>query len=314
MSEIIATPVVSVIVNVYNGSKTLRETLDSIASQTYNDYEVIFWDDCSRDNSKSIIGEYPQLNIKYFKTPGDNSAGLGQARQMALNVAAGEWVAFVDQDDLWTPDKLELQMEIAKRQHDAGYIYGRTVRFFPDGKEVEYDHRHEYSMLPEGDVFHGLFYDSCYVAISSVLFRNSAIKEFPPVPDYIMTSPDYYLYLCLASKFKVYAVQKVICRYRMHGGNMSHVYGQKMQKEILHLIDDWKEHIDSRLAKRRRRVHSTLLALQMMRDKQTLISGMVKMMFEGSFLYLFSRPFARSFRNIRRLVWTPIWKKETANV
>ena len=104
-------PLVSVIMNVRNGASTLREALDSVMAQTFSDWEVIVWDDCSTDCSAKIVAGFPDSRIRYFLSPGDTS--LGEARDDAIRQASGEWLAFLDQDDIWMPRKLELQMAVA---------------------------------------------------------------------------------------------------------------------------------------------------------------------------------------------------------
>lgn len=307
-------PRVSIIINVYNGAHTLRETLDSVISQTYDDWELIFWDDCSTDGSDRILDEYPDERIRYHRSSGDKASGLGPARRLAMQEAVGEWIAFVDQDDIWLPDKLELQMALADEQPDAGFIYGRTVTFLPGGRERDYDHRHEFRPLPEGDIFERLFIDSCFVAISSAIFRRAAVEAIDPIPDYILVSPDYYLYLELARRYPVRAVQCPICRYRIHGGNMSHYSGRRMQNEILQLLEHWEDCLEPRLATWRQQVHSTVLSLHEMRGRETFFQGLKTLLMRGSFLYLASRPFARAFRTIRRKIHQPYWQRENSRL
>ena len=128
--------------------------------------------------------------------------------------ASGEWLAFLDQDDIWLPGKLEKQMALA--DDGVALIYGRTVRFYPGGLERDYDQRHEFEFLPEGDIFNQLFTDSCFIAMSSAVFRRAAVRSMGGIPDGIQIIPDYWLYVAVARRYRVRAVQEVVCRYRMH--------------------------------------------------------------------------------------------------
>ena len=105
-------PLVSVIMNVRNGASTLREALDSVMAQTFTDWELIVWDDRSTDDSAQIVARYSDPRIRYFLSPEETS--LGKARDTAIRQARGEWLAFLDQDDLWMPRKLEMQMALAE--------------------------------------------------------------------------------------------------------------------------------------------------------------------------------------------------------
>src|SRR5271166_4922419 len=144
---------VSVIMNVRNGAPTLREALDSVIAQTFTDWELILWDDCSTDDSATIVAQYSDPRISYFLSP--ELTSLGKARNHAIRRAKGEWIAFLDQDDLWLPRKLEMQMALA--DETTGLIYGRTVRFYPNGLERDYDQTHEFEPLPQGEIFMQLF-------------------------------------------------------------------------------------------------------------------------------------------------------------
>jgi glycosyltransferase involved in cell wall biosynthesis len=300
-------PRVSVIINVYNGEATLRETIDSVLNQSCTDWELIVWDDCSTDGSVAIVRDYGESRIKHFVS--DRNRGLGPSRFAALEHASGQWFAFVDQDDVWTKEKLALQLARAEADPEAGFVYGRAVKFFQNGKRVDYDHRHEYGPLPEGDIFESLFVDSCFIAISTVLFSRRAFEAVPPLPGYISACPDYFLFLAIARKYRVAAVQEPICHYRIHAGNMSHSHGQRMQHEILRLIDDWSHALSPKLTAKRRRVHSTVLAVHQMRSPRTFFAGVHTLLKAGGVLYLLSRPFVRAYRGIRRRLVTPYWQR-----
>ena len=102
-------PKVSVVMNCFNSERYLREAIDSVFAQTYSDWEIVFWDNASTDNSARIAKSYgPRL--KYYR--GDENVSLGEARNYALGKARGEYIAFLDCDDLWAPDKLQKQIPL----------------------------------------------------------------------------------------------------------------------------------------------------------------------------------------------------------
>ena len=209
-------PLVSIIMNIRNGAAFLREAMDSVVAQTFGDWELIMWDDCSTDDSAAIVAEYEDPRVRYFLSPEETP--LGKARDNAIRQATGEWLAFLDQDDLWTPAKLEKQMALSDAA--AGIIYGRAVLFWPGGRKRDYDQAHEFSRLPEGDIFSELFRSACFIAMSSAVLRRSAVEEIGGIPEYIEMAPDYYLYIAIARRYPARAVQEVVCWYRMHGGNL----------------------------------------------------------------------------------------------
>ena len=104
------TPLVSIIMNCYNGETYIREELDSVLAQTYQNWEVIFWDNQSTDQSANIFKIYDDERLKYFYAP--KHTLLYEARNYAIEKAAGEFFAFLDVDDWWIPEKLELQIPL----------------------------------------------------------------------------------------------------------------------------------------------------------------------------------------------------------
>ena len=99
---------VSIIMPNYNGAKYLQETLNSVLAQSYTNWELLFVDDCSTDNSLEIVQAIQDERIRILKN--ENNSGAAKSRNYALCEAKGKWIAFLDSDDLWTPEKLEKQI------------------------------------------------------------------------------------------------------------------------------------------------------------------------------------------------------------
>ena len=251
----------------------------------------------------NIVGEYHDQRIRYFLSPADTP--LGEARNRAIRQATGEWLAFLDQDDIWLPRKLQQQMALADDR--TGIIYGRAIQFYPGGKQRDYDYAHEFQPLPEGDIFSQLFTEACFIAMSSAMLRRSAVEEVGPIPKAIQSVPDYYLYVAVARRYPARAVQGAVCRYRMHAGSMSQSNRQRLQQEPLLIIEQWADCLDPRLVAYRRMTYSTALALEEMRSLKTAGSGLVRMLKQGSALWLMSRPLVRAWRGVRRRLRRPYW-------
>ncbi len=298
-------PSVSVIMNVRNGAGTLREAMESVLRQSFHDWELIVWDDRSTDESAQIVAGYKDRRIRYFLSPEDTS--LGKARGDAIRQAAGAWLAFLDQDDIWLPRKLEQQMALA--DDTTGLIYGRTVRFYPSGLERDYDQTHEFTLLPEGDIFNQLFTDSCFIAMSSAVFRRAAVEAIGGIPDAIQIVPDYWLYVAVARRYRVRAVQEVVCRYRMHSANMSQLIALQMNQEVLWLIDQWADHLNPQAVALCRQRYFTAIALEEMRRPATAARGVARLFTQGSVASQLARPFMFAFHIIRRNVRRPYWRK-----
>ena len=299
---------VSVIVNTYNGSETVSETINSIVAQGFTDIEIIIWDDCSTDNTVQVIKSFKDPRICVYQS--DKNMGLGASRKAALRKAKGEWVAYLDQDDLWSPTHLAKVIK-KSQEGDFSFIYARTVRFFENGDHIEYDHRHEYSDLPEGDIFLELFKESCSIAIGSAVFKRSELLAIDDVPEQISACPDYYFYLRLAHQKSVGAVQDVGCFYRMFDGNMTIRWGVVMQDEILWLLDQWQKYLPESLLRKRRKIHQSFKAYCLWRQEKKPKAALCTLLKHGSLLYFLSRPFAQSLRKLKRLFVLPKWRRDT---
>ena len=115
---------ISVIIPVYNVAPYLRECLDSVLAQTFTDWELLVVDDGSNDSTEDILKEYLErddsLRIRYIKK--EQNSGASDTRNVGVNAAQTEWIAFLDSDDLWAPDKLEKQLALMKEK-DCGVVY-----------------------------------------------------------------------------------------------------------------------------------------------------------------------------------------------
>jgi len=291
--------------NVRNGAPTLREAIDSVLAQRFADWELLVWDDRSTDASAAIVSAYKDARIRYLLSPHDTP--LGRARGDAMEHARGEWLAFLDQDDLWLPNKLQKQMALA--DEGVGLIYGRTIRFYPSGRQRDYDQAHEYALLPEGDIFTQLFTKSCFIAMSSAVFRRAAIAAAGGIPEEVRIIPDYYLYVAVARQYSARAVQQPVCRYRMHSGSMSQVTALEMHKEALWLIDKWASCLDAPTVALCRRRHLTAIAIEEMRSPQTFLRGIRRIIREGSPGSQLARPFLFLAHIVRRNLRPPYWRR-----
>ena len=97
-------PLISIIMNCFNGEEFLKDSIDSVISQTYQNWELIFYDNCSKDNSKKIFDSFNSKKFKYFKSK--RKLKLYEARNLAFKKAKGKYISFIDVDDIWLKTKL----------------------------------------------------------------------------------------------------------------------------------------------------------------------------------------------------------------
>lgn len=206
-------PNISVVIATYNGAAYLRKQLDSIAAQTFPVHEVIIQDDCSDDETAAIIQSYSlKLPIKFFKNP----KNLGYIRnfESALAKAEGEFIALCDQDDLWTPEKLELLMG---KIGTKSLVYANSALIDSDGnpmgKTLSEKLRNRFIEAPSPLCF---VYDNC-ISAHAILFRRSLLKHLFPFPEHLYF--DAWIAACAASQEGIGYVNESLVGYRQHASN-----------------------------------------------------------------------------------------------
>lgn len=206
-------PVVSVIMNCLNCSKYLGEALDSVFSQTYKDWEIIFWDNASTDNSAKIAKSYGE-KVKYFRS--EKTYPLGKARNLTIEKAAGEYLAFLDCDDIWLPKKLEKQVPIFKKDPKVGLVFTDAVYFNKKGKVFQLYGKKK---PPEGYVFRQLL-KKYFLCLSAAIIRKETLSGLNEWFDcrfnYI---EDADLFLRIAHGWKLAYINDILSKYRMHEGS-----------------------------------------------------------------------------------------------
>src|SRR5712692_3360085 len=131
-------PLVSVVVPLYNGGTYIESTLKSILSQSYDHYEILVVDDGSTDNGlakvSTLMENFPG-QIRLLNHPDRGNHGIAASRNLAIRNARGTYVAFVDQDDMWVPEKLERQVEALQRFPEAAFVYAKSAFIDQQGAE-----------------------------------------------------------------------------------------------------------------------------------------------------------------------------------
>ncbi len=296
-------PRISVIINVYNGSTFLREAIDSVLVQSFDGWELILWDDGSTDDSAAICASYVDPRVRVVAKA--QNGGLGTARNEAMALAEGEWIAFLDQDDVWLPDKLAAQVAAIDQDRSGrlGLVYGRTTRFDAIGKLRPFDTWFGSGRLPEGDILAELLAKPSFIAFSSAMFRADVLRSLGPIPTRIQFCPDYYLTVVVARHYAAACVQTTCCRYRVHGASMSHVYKRVIHEEAISVVETIALPTQARLVRRRRKVHETWIGIEQMRTGDGW-SGLARILRRGSMSYLALRPlvlFGRSLQERARV-------------
>jgi glycosyltransferase involved in cell wall biosynthesis len=219
-------PLVSVVMNCYNSSEFLKEAIESVINQTYSNWELIFWDNQSNDESAEIFKSYEDKRLRYFYAPLHTC--LGEARNLAAKNARGEWIGFLDCDDIWITDKLTKQVELITESNDANLalIYGKVVNFSTNGLSY---HILTKDLLPDGEIFGELAKDN-FIPVSSAVVRTEHYWSVGGINSQFRQAEDYDLFIKISSRYKVKAVNQVVSKYRIHENNLS-----ALQKDLSYI-------------------------------------------------------------------------------
>lgn len=206
-------PLVSVIINCYNGELYLKEAIDSVFTQTHTNWEIIFWDNCSSDQSAEIAKSYGE-KVRYFHA--EKTTPLGEARNLALKEAQGDFIALLDSDDVWLPKKLSQQLE-SIIANDAAVCFSGVTEIDETGKILRVINPEKKS----GYLLEELLYQFD-IYLSSIMFRREAlIKESISFDTNLVCSEEYNILMRLATKNKFAVVKESLSKWRVHGTSLT---------------------------------------------------------------------------------------------
>lgn len=282
-------PLFSILMNVCNGRPYLPAALQSALAQSFTDWELIFYDDASDDGSADVLQQFPDGRIRYLRT--ERRICLAEAREKALLEAKGDWIAILDQDDLWHPEKLRRQADCiaADKAGRLGLVYTRAVAFSDDGRRWEADPWHRPGRLPHGAIATDLFATGVFIVMSSVAFRRDLALRTLPFPRDLPDITDVYLYGELMARFEAAAVQEYCTWYRHHPGSTTAMRRKRMCEQIISHLERNRARMPASLFRRRVAVHETLIAWEELRVGE-IARGARRLLGAGSLLYCVSRP------------------------
>lgn len=201
---------VSVIIPVYNCGDYIKETIDSVLNQTYSNFEVIIVDDCSTDNTSSVIKSFNSNKIKYFRL--DINSGAAIARNNAIHYSTGTYLAFLDADDLWDKYKLEKQINFMIKNN---YTCTSTLyqKIDSNSKKINWISKHFFKRDYE------LLLKRC-PGNSTVIYNCSKLGKIY-IPN-VRKRNDYVMWLSLIKKSNyMYELDEVLSFYRIRNDSLS---------------------------------------------------------------------------------------------
>ncbi len=230
-------PKISVIIPTYNCAEYLPGAIDSVLNQSFRDFEIIIVDDGSIDNTKSVVANYIHSHpdkIKYFY---QSNSGVAATRNMGIRESKGDYIAFLDSDDIWLPNKLELQTKALDANPDIALVYSDTEMF--DGNitirkslcRSNYHPKNSFrwkifqapfddGTIIKGNIFQDLLSGNL-IAVSSVMVRKECLDSVRNFDSNFKTVEDFELWLRISERYPVIFINKLTTKYRYRENSVS---------------------------------------------------------------------------------------------
>jgi glycosyltransferase involved in cell wall biosynthesis len=213
-------PLVSVIIPTFNRGYIITDAIESVFSQTYKNYEIIVVDDGSSDNTREILEPHMDRILYFYQENG----GQSSARNLGIKNSRGKYIAFLDADDLWMPEKLKTQIEVLEKNPNIGMIYSRYIQHNTvDGLQTNLPiDKYTYS----GYVFHK-FFTHCPSWIGTIIVNKKCFSRVGYFNESQRISPDKDLWFRIARKFEVLFIDRVLAIQRIQADSIT------TQKDII---------------------------------------------------------------------------------
>jgi glycosyltransferase involved in cell wall biosynthesis len=214
-------PLVSVIIPVYNGERYLAEAIESVLTQPYRPIEVMVVDDGSTDGSAEVVKRYAPTVQYVFQS----HSGAGAARNQGINLAQGDFLAFLDADDLWVKDKLTRQMTVFCDDRSLDIVFGQVQQF----RSPDLDDQLKRRILGDGEVMPG-YHPGTMLIRRDAFFRVGPFQTHWRVGEFI----DWYL-RAMEQGLKAFLLPEVVMKRRLHADNLG-TRERKLQIDYVRIL------------------------------------------------------------------------------
>lgn len=217
-------PLVSVVMPAYNCIRYISWAVESVLEQSYSNWELIIVDDCSQDGSRKKIEAFSTLDRRIRCFRNERNLGVGRSRNRGIELAKGEWIAFLDSDDVWTADKLEKQMALLSREPQARLLFTGSAFITESGEPLDY-----VLHVPERIDRRRLLRQNL-LSCSSILAKRDLMLSHP-FPDRADMHEDFAVWLRILSEEDfAYGLDEPLLIYRLSPQSRS---GNKLKAAVM---------------------------------------------------------------------------------
>ena len=221
---------VSIILNCFNGEKFLKKTLDSIKQQSYKNWELIFIDNHSTDNSKLIFKSYKDKRFKYFKTK--KHLSLYSARNFGVNKSKGDFISFIDADDWWIKNKIEKQITLFFKNHNLDIVFSNVFIYEEKNKKKKLFIKKKIKFINSQSLINKFEMPILTTMIKKKIFKSNKFnKQYTIIGDF-----DFFTRLAI--HYNIGYIHEPLAYYRIHGSNLTNERIDLNIKELIH----WHRH------------------------------------------------------------------------
>jgi glycosyltransferase involved in cell wall biosynthesis len=259
-------PLVSVVIPTYNSATFLPETIGSILSQEFQDFEIVVVDDGSTDDTAEIVTAVESEKIRYLKIP--NSGGPSKPRNIGIEIARGKYIALCDSDDVMLPGKLNEATAFLEQQPDVGFVFTNMILCHEDGRRFPGTFLDTYSgfwdlpktkvgerwfRIKNQDAYRGLFYEN-YIGISGVVGPKQAFLSVRGFDEGLSPAADLDIFLRMSKRFDIGYLDLPGHLYRQRRANLTSQGVVLMGPDIIRTFrKQLNEKLSERLHKQARR-------------------------------------------------------------
>lgn len=244
-------PAVSVVLPNYNGSDFLKTAVDSVLAQSFTDFELIVVEDGSTDGSAELLASYSDPRLRVI--PLEQNEHICIALNTGLAAARGKYIARIDCDDCWLPEKLEKQYRYMEENPDCGACFTLVTVVDEDERTLTEERSPFVSVFREGnrtrfEWLRYLFFYGCHLCHSSAFFRRDIVQQLGPYRTSLVQIQDYEYWMRIATVSQLYVLQEPLVRYRhrLKGGNVSEPTKEntiRSKYELYRVLRWYMEHI-----------------------------------------------------------------------
>ena len=225
-------PIVSVIIPTFNRRKYIGEAIQSVLDQTFRDFEIMVNDDGSTDGTANVVKSFSDDRVKYISQA---NRGRSNARNHAIGISTGQYIAFLDSDDLYLAGKLELQVAYLDKHPEVGMVYTSAYCMNEEGTLLSDSYRANKSGWIYKDI---AFYVPVTITLPTVMIRREVLDRVGGFDEKMERFEDTDMWRRIAKEFPIGAIPDFTCKLRTHGGNaLAGQDSRKIEAAVTYYID-----------------------------------------------------------------------------